>query len=109
MDRRRINQLLGLGRDVISTTVAVLTGHCIIERHAKRKRLAFNNFCRGSKFAEVEETVMHFLFQFPSLSRRRYSLFGSPFIVSLTELSSIDIKGIASYITVLAGQLLSLP
>ena len=47
---------------------------------------------------EEEETVLHILCQGPSLARCKYRLFGSPFLVSLTELSSIDIKGIASYI-----------
>ena len=33
-----------------------------------------------------------------SLARCRYRLFGIPFLVSFTELSSIDIKDIASFI-----------
>ena len=57
MDRRRTNRLLGLGRDVISTTVAVLTGHCRMGRHAERMRLPFNDFCRGCRSTEEEKTV----------------------------------------------------
>lgn len=98
MDRRRTNQLLGLGRGIISITVAMLTGHCVMGRHAERMRLPFNDFCRGCRSAEEEETVIHFLCQCPSLARCRYRLFGSPFLVSLTELSSIDVKDIASFI-----------
>ena len=33
MDRRRTNQLIELGRDIISTTVVMITGHCVMGRH----------------------------------------------------------------------------
>ena len=39
MLKRRANHLLDLSREVISNTVAVLTGHCVMGRHAKRMRL----------------------------------------------------------------------
>ena len=65
------------------TTVAMLTGHCIMGRHAERMSLPFNDFCRGCRSIEEEETVFHFLCQCPSLARYRYRLFGSPFLVSL--------------------------
>ena len=39
MDKRRTNQLLDLSLDLILTTVAVLTGHCVMGRHAERMRL----------------------------------------------------------------------
>ena len=81
------NQLLG--SDVISTTVVVLTGHCVMGRHAERVRLSFN---------EEEEIIIHFLCQCPFHARCWYRLFDSPFLVSLAELPSIDIKDIASYI-----------
>ena len=98
MDRRRTNQLLGLGRDVISTTMAVLTGHLVMGRLAERMRLPFNNFCRWCRSAEEEETVIYFLCQFPSHAWCRYRVFGSPFLVNLMEQSSININDIASYI-----------
>ena len=95
MDRRRSNQLLELGLDIISTTVAMLTGNCVMRRHTKRMKLPFNDFCRS---AEKEETVIHFLCQCPYFARCRYRLFDSSFIVSLTELGSIDIKDRVSFI-----------
>ena len=98
MDRRHTNQLLGLGYDVISTTVAVITCYCIVERHAERIRLAFTDFCRGCRSTEEEETVIHFLCQCPSLARCK--LFVYPFLVSLTKLSSGDINHIDSYIKI---------
>ena len=51
-----------LGRDVISTTVAMLTGHCVMGRHAERMRLPFNDIHRGFRFAEEDETVIYFFF-----------------------------------------------
>ena len=73
MDRRNTNQLLRLGRDWSSLRYG---------RHEQTMRLPFNDFYHGC----------------PSLARCRYMLFGSPFLVSLTELSFIDIKDIASFI-----------
>ena len=57
--------------------------------------------CRGCRSAEEEETVIQFLCQCPYLARCRYRLFSSPTLISLTELSSIDIKDIALFIMVL--------
>ena len=98
MGRKRTNQLLGLGRDIISTTVAMFTGHCVMGRLAGRIGLLFNGFCRECRSVAEEQTVIYFLCQCPSLARCRYTLFDSLFLVSLKELSSIHIKDIATYI-----------
>ena len=66
MDSKRINQLFGLGRDIISATVAMFTDHCVIGRHAERMGLPFNDFFRGCRCLEEEETILHFLCQCPS-------------------------------------------
>ena len=63
MDKRRINQLLGLSGHIISTTLAVLTSHSVMGRYAETMRHPFNEFCRGCRSAEEEETVVHFLCQ----------------------------------------------
>ena len=39
MDRRCTHQLLGLDRVIISTLVTMLTGHCVMDRHAERMRV----------------------------------------------------------------------
>ena len=62
MDKKRTNQLLGLSREVISTTVAVLTGHCVMGRQAEKMRLPFNDFCCGCRSTEEEETIVHSFF-----------------------------------------------
>ena len=97
MDKMRTNHLLGLDRNIISITVAMLTGHCVMGRHTERMRLPLNDFCSGCRSAEKEETVIHFLCQCSSLARCRYRLFGTPTLVSLMELSSIDVKDVASF------------
>ena len=61
---------------------------------------SFNDFFRESKSAEEEETVIHFRCQCPSLARCRYRLFGYPSLVISRELTSIDVKDTASFITI---------
>ena len=89
MDRRRTNQLLELGRNIISTTVALFTGHCVIDIHAERMQLPFNDFCHGCRSAEDSLSL-----SVPV---------SSSFRVRLTVLSFIDIKEISSFSNFLAG------
>ena len=49
--RRRTTQLLRLGLDIISTTVAMLIGHCVMGRYAEKMSLPFSYFCRECKYA----------------------------------------------------------
>ena len=44
-DRRRTSQLLGFDRDIISNTVAMLTGNCVMGKHAEWMRFPCNDFC----------------------------------------------------------------
>ena len=44
MNKARTKQILGIGRDVISLTVAVFTAHCDMGRHAESMNLLFSNF-----------------------------------------------------------------
>ena len=75
----------GLGRDIISTTVAMVTGYCVMGRHTESMRLPINDFCRGCRSAAEEDTVVRFFCQCPSLARCRNRLFGYSFLVSLTK------------------------
>ena len=54
-----MNQLLGFIRGIIS--LAVLTGHCIMGRHAESMQLPFNDFRNGRRSADEKETVNRFL------------------------------------------------
>ena len=76
MDRRRTNHLPGLSCNIISITIDMLTGHCVLERHAGRMQLPLNGFCHECRSAEEEETVVHFLWQCPSLAICRYRVSG---------------------------------
>ena len=96
MDRKCTHQLLELNRDIIPTTVAMLTGHCVMVRNAEIMQLPFNDFwrgCRSAKKGLLLLTVIHFFCHCPTLARCRNRLLGFPFLVSLTELSSADMKG----------------
>ena len=78
MNKRLTSQLYGLSRDVISTTVVVLTGHCIMIRHAERIRLLFSNFCVDTD----------------PLKKRKLL---SPFFVSARVLLGVDIVYLAPH------------
>ena len=56
--------------------------------------LPFNDFCHGCRSAGEETTVIYCI----SLAKCRYRLLGSSTLVSLIELSSTDVKDIASFI-----------
>ena len=92
IDRRRTNQLLGLDRDVILTTMGMLTDHCIMCRHAEKIRILFDDLCRRCRSAEEEKTVIQFV----------RPLLGTGIdclpLHLLTKLSSIDRENIASFI-----------
>ena len=92
MDRRRINELLVLSHNIISITLSMLTAHRVMSRHAEIMWLPFDDFCSGCRFAEGEETVIHFLCQCSCLARCKYRIFSSPAFSSGTELSSIKVK-----------------
>ena len=112
IDIRRTKQLLGFG------FVATLAGDYVVGKHVERMRLSFNNFCHSCRFAEAEKTVNHFicqslrgtdsptlvsLLELSSIDVKNfrsplYGLVDSPILVSLTELSSINVKDITSFI-----------
>ena len=77
-------QLLGLGCNIISITVAMLPGLYVMGRQTERMRHTFNDFCCGCRSAKEEETAIHFLWQWPNLARCIYRLFGSPILARQT-------------------------
>ena len=94
-DRWRTNQLLGLGRNINSIAVAMLTGHCIMGRHAGRIGIPLKEFQRVCRFAEDEEAVIHFPCQCLSLASCRYRLFGSPIVHLWRHNGSLDVLKLA--------------
>ena len=57
-------------------------------KERKRLVLPFKDYCRGCQDKEEEETVEHFLCQRPSPSDVRIVFFGSPFLNTLSVISS---------------------
>ena len=57
-----------------------------------------SHFTTSAVDADPLRTIIHFLCQCQSLAKCRYRLSGLPTLVNLTELSSIDVKDIASFI-----------
>ena len=78
--------LLGLGRNVFSIIVAMITGHCVITQLPLTTSV------------DEEGTIIHFLCQCSSLARFRFRLIGSTILISLMELSPIDSKDINSFL-----------
>ena len=99
IDPKRSTQLISANRKSISTVSNVLTGHCILGRHAARLGLPYNDYCRSCDSEEEEETVSHLLCHCPALSRRRFKHFGAHFLDDLTELSTVNIRDIARFIS----------
>ena len=58
IDRRCMNQLLGLDRDIILITVAMLTGHCVMGKHAENMHLPSNDFYSGYRSTGGEDCLL---------------------------------------------------
>ena len=84
VERMRTNHVIGLGRNIISFIVAMLTGFCVMGKPVERMRIPINDFCSGCGSAKEDKTVIHFCCSVKS--------FSSPTFVSLTELSSVNVK-----------------
>ena len=97
LNLKRTRQLLQLKRNTIGTVVSVLTGHCLIGRHAARLGIPAPDYCRSCESIEEDETVLHLMYECPGLAKRRHRL-RSAFLTSLTELSSIDISSLSAII-----------
>ena len=93
-DHKRTKVLLSLPRVGVSTTVGIISGHCLIGIHAARLGVASNDFCRSCRDEEETESVSHLLCHCPALAQRRFRLLGSPFFRDTMELSSVSDRNI---------------
>ena len=94
MDRRITNPLFGLQRSDISVTI-------LWEDTLKECGSYLNTSALNVGLLKTRNPLslsIHFLCQYPSLASCWYRLFGYPILVSLTELSFIDVKNIALFI-----------
>lgn len=98
VDSKRSKSLLALNRLYLGSTIGVLTGHCLIGRHAKRLGVFSNDFCRSCMDEEEEETVQHLLCSCPALLHRRKTHLGEFFFDDTSDLAYIDPKSLSKYI-----------
>ena len=98
LDLKRSKNLISLNRLHIGTTIGVITGHCLIGKHATRLGLFANDFCRSCMDEEEEETIPHLLCFCPALSRRRKLHLGAPYYNDIGDLMNIDIKSLLRFI-----------
>lgn len=98
IDVKRSKSLISLGRSQISSTIGVLTGHCLIGRHAIRLGVPSNDFCRSCMDEEEEETIQHLLCTCPALSNRRNIYLGNFFFDNTSELATIDVRCLSRFI-----------
>ena len=96
LDEERTMSLVKIQRGVV---IGVITGHCIMGKHAKRIGLAHlaNDFCRNC-WDEEEETVTHLLGIYQALCQRRIKYMLTYYMDDIEELSTIDIGSLNCFI-----------
>ena len=98
IDLKRSKGLISLSRQSISSTIGVITGHCLIGRHALRLGVYTNDFCNSCMDEEEEETVQLLLCTCPALPIRRNYFLGNQFFDNASELVTIDTKRLSNFI-----------
>lgn len=96
VDKKRAGQLLNLPRGRLSTMIGVLTGHCLVGRHALRLGHRNSTFCRCC-MEEDEETTKHLLLECPALAGLRRRIFGTH-VVGTDALREIPVGQIDKFI-----------
>ena len=86
IDFSKSRRLLGLSREKLRATVGVLSGHCLIAKHAKRLGLTASSECSRCIGGE-EDTIEHLVCDCPALSNRRLLHLGCRTLEELRELT----------------------
>ncbi|OFC59623.1 hypothetical protein BBW68_14995 [Candidatus Erwinia dacicola] len=94
----RTNRLLKFKRNDIRTLIGVLTGHCLIGRHASRLGVPYNDYCRSCQEVEEEETVKHLLCECTALYRKRIATIGRGFLDDVSEVAQIKLFVLMKFI-----------
>ena len=98
MDRRSTNQLRRVGRYIISITMTVLTGDCVI---GNMRRICISHLtisAVGAGSLRKRRLLSTFYVNIHVLRGTERVYFGFPILISLTELLPIDVQNIASFI-----------
>lgn len=94
----RTTCLLKFSSTDIRILIGVLTGHCILGRHADRMGAPFHDYCRSCQDVDEEENVEHLLCRCMALGRRRFQFLGLYFLDNITEVADIKLTKVVSYI-----------
>ena len=94
----RTCRLLKFKRNDIRTLVGVLTGHCLIGRHASRLGAPYNDYCRSCQEVEEEETIKHLLCDCAALYRKRIATIGRGFLDDVSEVAQIKLVSLMKFI-----------
>lgn len=93
--KKTAKYLLGCPRNTLRDLVAFTTGHCKLNKHMNKLRLANTTICKRCN--EEDETPLHLLTSCPTLVQKRYSTLGYQFSNPLL-LSGIKIEQIHAFI-----------
>lgn len=98
LDTKRSLTLLSLSRSDASLIVSVMTGHCLIGKHAMRLKAPANDYCRSCEDEEEDESIKHLLCTCPALANRRGLILGSYFYRELSDLADVRIGKLISFL-----------
>lgn len=93
---RRTTELLNMDKQSLREMVGILTGHCLVRKHARRLGLVNDDECRFCEDIGSAEDVLHILCECPALCRKRFATFGLSFIHEST-VHNIDNKQLKLY------------
>ena len=82
----RTSRLLKFKQYDLRTLGGVLTGHCLIGKHASRLRTSYNDYCRS-----CQETVKHLLYECKALCRKIIAALGRGFLDDVSEVARIKL------------------
>jgi hypothetical protein len=86
--------LLSLPKKQLRVLVALIKGHCCLNKHLHKMRLATNPVCVSCQLQE--ETALYFVCVCPTLATLRTRIFGKP-IMHASELTEISASAILRF------------
>ena len=98
LDPKRSQDLLSLSKQNVSLIVSVVTGHCLIGRHAERLNVATSDLCRTCGDEEEEVSIKHLLCTCPRLWKERLNTLGSCSFMELADLEDVAIGRLLAFL-----------
>lgn len=97
IDKKKTWYLLNLKRDKLRKLVGILTGHCLLGKHAKYMGLTNDDECRFCNDISSTEDVIHIICECPALLGKRFRYLKGHFLDG-SELSTLELKSLRTYI-----------